>query len=147
MNDLDKWEDDFDVSILEDEVNKIKDEVDNKCEKEIEKNTPRKEVRIITEQTEILKIKWLWIFFWLLSKLGYKLFFLWIFYLALKIEILRNYILNFYFAHYLFFFMFVLLTIDLILFLIHFMSDVQDILMDNIYIQTVVKQKEEKIAV
>ena len=41
--------------------------------------------------------------------------------------------------------MFVLLTIDLILFLIHFMSDVQDILMDNIYIQTVVKQKEEKM--
>jgi hypothetical protein len=63
----------------------------------------------------------------------------------LKIPITKHFLLNIYFAHFLFFFMFVFITIDIILFVTKFMSDVQEILLENVYIETITKQK--KIAV
>lgn len=125
---------------LDTEITAIRDvNVTKEEEKEIDKKTS---YQLVTIQKEFLRIKVFWIIVTLLLKLLYKIIFLIILYVLLKISVFKSFILDIYFAHYLFFFMFVLFTIDIIFVLTKFMSDVQEILIENIYIETVTKQEK-----
>jgi len=134
---------DIDINDLEEEIDAVKN-CNNKEKQDKSCDCQDKDYRFVTVQKEFLRIKLAWIVMSLFLKLLYKIIFLVLLYIAFLVPVIKWFLLNFYFAHYLFFFMFVLLTLDIIFFLTKFMSDVQEILMENIYIETVTKQ--EKIA-
>jgi len=99
--------------------------------------------KLITVQKEFLRIKYMGIIFSLFLKLLYKILFLVILYVSFQVPIIKHFLLNIYFAHFLFFFMFILLTIDIIFLFTKFMSDVQEVLTENIYIETVTSTFQE----
>jgi len=133
-------EDLIDLDDLDKEIDIIKNwtnhqKIDNPPEEE-------KNYKLVTVQKEYLRIKVLGIIISVFLKLLYKIFFLLILFFSLKIPVIKHFILDVYFAHYLFFFMFILFTIDIIFVFTKFMSDVQEILMENIYIEVVTKQEK-----
>jgi len=133
----------IDIDDLKDEILLIKN---NSSQIEQWKPELKKEdlhYKLITIQREFLRIKFMGIIFSLFLKLLYKIIFLVVLYIAFQVPIIKQFLLNIYFAHFLFFFMFILLTIDIIFFLTKFMSDVQEILTENIYIETVTSTFQE----
>jgi len=130
----------IDLDDLDREIDLIKEwtdhqKIDNSSEQE-------KTYKLVTVQKEFLRIKVMGIIISVFLKLLYKIFFLLILFFSLKIPVIKHFILDVYFAHYLFFFMFILFTIDIIFVFTKFMADVQEILMENIYIEVVTKQEK-----